>query len=125
MSLIRSKDTVPELRMKKLLRSANIRYRRHVRLVGTPDFLLNGKVALFVNGEFWHGKDFEDWKHKLSPWWRNKIATNRRRDKRVTRALRRQGYRVVNCWEKDVKRRPESCIRKIKRSIHGLLRGDR
>lgn len=125
MSLIRSRDTVPEKRMAEMLRKAGIKYRRYANLPGTPDFIV-GKMVLFVNGDFWHGRGFDKWKKKLSPWWRKKIATNKRRDARVDACLRRMGFSVVHCWEKDIRQKPDACITKIKRigEQHGLLRSD-
>jgi DNA mismatch endonuclease (patch repair protein) len=125
MSLIRSKDTVPEKKMAELLRKAGIKYKRYANLPGTPDFVA-GKVVLFVDGDFWHGRDFDRWKGKLSPWWREKIATNKKRDARINACLRRMGFSVVHFWEKDVKRKPDVCITKIKRigERNGLLRRD-
>lgn len=113
MSLIRGKNTTPEKMMSSLLRRAKIRFRRHGRMIGTPDFVI-GRLVVFVDGTFWHGKRFDKWKAKLSPWWQNKIANNKRRDARVDACLRRRGFSVVHCWEDDLRRRPEVCIKKIK-----------
>lgn len=104
MRAVKSRDTGPELRVAKLLRTAGIRHRRDVaRLAGRPDFLLTeARIALFVHGCFWHGhtcargarvpKNNRDY-------WLAKIARNRRRDRRVARELRAAGYGVWTLWE--------------------------
>jgi DNA mismatch endonuclease (patch repair protein) len=114
MSLIRSKDTKPELAMARVLDDAKVGYSRYPELPGTPDFLV-GHVALFVNGEFWHGRHLRDWQHKLKPFWLNKIRNNIRRDKRVDRKLRRLGFSIVRVWAKDV-RRAATCLARIGRA---------
>jgi len=114
MSLIKGKDTKPEKAMARILSSAKIKYKRNVRgMPGTPDFVIPGKkLIVFVDGEFWHGKDTD--LMALSPFWRAKISNNVRRDKRVDRRLRRMGWSVYRFWEKDVKSRPEWCLKRIK-----------
>jgi len=84
MSLIRGKDTVPERAMARLLRRAGIKYRSQARLPGTPDFrIIGSRAVVFVDGDFWHGRDFDSWRHKLAPFWLAKITRNRERDTRV------------------------------------------
>ena len=72
-------------------------------------------MVVFVDGEFWHGKDVEQL--VLSPFWRNKISNNVKRDKRVTRQLRGMGWAVLRFWEKDVTKRPEWCLKRIKSKV--------
>ncbi len=118
MSLIRGKDTQPELMMAKLLRTAKIRYRRYVKLPGSPDFRIMTpsrgltKVLVFVDGEFWHGKDWPKLKKKLAhkPYWVKKITKNRERDRRVDKELSGRGYIVLRFWEGEVKKEPENVI---------------
>lgn len=117
MSLIRGKDTKPEKAMSLILSSAKLKFKPHDRaLPGTPDFVLESrKVAIFVDGEFWHGKDVDT--SVLSPFWRNKIHNNVQRDKRVARELRGMGWSVLRFWEKDIKSRPKWCLGRIKSKI--------
>ncbi|TWT35723.1 Very short patch repair protein [Posidoniimonas corsicana] len=108
MRAVKSRDTGPELLVAKLLRAADVRYRRDVaRLAGRPDFLLTeARIALFVHGCFWHGhtcargarvpKNNRDY-------WLAKIARNRRRDRRAARELRAAGYGVWTLWECQLK----------------------
>lgn len=116
MSKIRSKDTKPELRMAELLEAEGLRFQRYADLPGKPDFVL-GKVVVFVDGTFWHGRNFARWSSKLKPFWYNKITNNMRRDRRVDRKLRRMGFKIVHLWEDDVWKRHSVCLRKVKRSV--------
>ena len=121
MSLILGKGTKCERALASLLRRYGIRYRSQAKeLLGRPDFLLtDAKVVVFVNGGFWHGRDYDP--KRLSDYWQRKILRNMRRDGRVQRALRRLGWSVVNLWEEDVLRRPDYCIARVKRAaLHSL-----
>src|SRR6266446_6597701 len=103
MSRVRGSNTLPERIVEKILRGCGIRFRRQDRrLPGTPDITVpDAHVAIFVNGCFWHG-------HKgcrcsrlpstRRKFWSNKIQANRRRDQRVRRALRKEGWRVLTIW---------------------------
>ena len=103
MALIRSRgnrDT--ELRMIALFRAHRITgWRRNARVFGKPDFVFRAaKVAVFVDGCFWHGCP----RHATMPannraFWRAKLARNAARDREVTRALRKAGWRVMRVWE--------------------------
>jgi len=108
MSRIRSRgnrDT--ELRMVELLRDHRITgWRRTCKLFGKPDFVFEReKVALFVDGCFWHGCPRP--KHGPVPkrraaWWSAKLARNKERDRIVTRTLRNAGWKVLRIWECDL-----------------------
>jgi DNA mismatch endonuclease (patch repair protein) len=120
MSRIRSKDTKVELSLAKALKAAGIRYRRHPRLLGTPDFIVfnkKRKALVFVDGDFWHGWGFEKKKRRLSAYWRRKIETNMSRDKTQTRILRKEGWKVIRVWEHDMETNLENCIRRIRKII--------
>ena len=122
MALIKSKNTKPELRMASILRKAKIKFRRHKKnILGKPDFHLVGtKILLFVDGKFWHGKDFEKWGHKLKPFWREKIIRNMDRDKTVRRELQSDGWKVIRLWEDEIWD-AEKCMTKVSSVIasHG------
>lgn len=119
MSLIRGKGTKCEKAMARLLRANGIRYSSQRRgLAGCPDFCLrNTLVVIFVDGAYWHGRKFDAWKSKLKPFWLEKIHGNIRRDRKVNRALRRQGWVVLRIWEEDVYRRGEWCLNRVRRAI--------
>jgi DNA mismatch endonuclease (patch repair protein) len=118
MSLIRSKDNkTTEGRMVALLRASHVTgWRRHLKLIGNPDFVWRKeRVALFVDGCFWHGHDCG---RNLTPknnaeLWKRKITATRRRDAANSRALRKRGWTVIRIWECQLKREPDACVRRI------------
>lgn len=118
MSLIRSRNTKPELAMARLLRRARVGYRRNVRsLPGCPDFVIRkSRIILFVDGVFWHGRNFGRLAPKLKPFWLRKITANRRRDRAVTRRLRGMGWKVIRIWEDDLEKNPGKCLGRVLRA---------
>ena len=117
MSRIRSKDTKIEKKMASLLRKNKIHYRRFPKVFGSPDFIVEKKILVFCDGDFWHGYQYNRKKKPPKKFWRDKIERNMSRDKTVTRKLRADGWSVVRLWEHDIEKRPESCIRKIRKSL--------
>jgi DNA mismatch endonuclease (patch repair protein) len=117
MSRIRSRDTKIEKRMASLLRKNRLHYRRFPRVFGSPDFVVEKKVLVFCDGDFWHGYMYDSKRKPPKKFWRDKIEGNMRRDKRVTRRLRSEGWAVVRLWEHDILRKPELCIRMIGRTL--------
>lgn len=123
MSRVRSTgNRTTEGRMVRLLRSSRLTgWRRHARLLGKPDFVWRqAKLALFVDGCFWHGHDCG---RSLIPkrnasFWREKIRSNKRRDRRVTRQLRSWGWSVIRVWECELVRCPQKCLRRIRAAHH-------
>ncbi len=115
MSRIRGKDTAPELEICRQLHRRGIRFGRHANdLPGRPDIVFRRvKLAVFVDGDFWHGWRFPLWQHKLSPKWRDKISANRERDKRNFRKLRRLGWTVIRLWEHQVELCSDACVERI------------
>jgi DNA mismatch endonuclease, patch repair protein len=104
MSRIRGKDTGPERIIAELLAVAGLDAEQQVRdLPGRPDFVLrDARVAIFVDGDFWHGWRFSTWRHKLSEKWEAKIEANRRRDVRNHARLKRAGWTVVRVWQHQI-----------------------
>ena len=131
MSRIRSRgNAATELALAKLLRRNKITgWRRHFEIRKAesgkrkfkvrPDFVFPKlKLAIFVDGCFWHGCP----KHATKPkgnaaFWRNKFARNKLRDVLVTRTLRRSGWRVLRIWECSLKRNPELWVGRIQRFL--------
>lgn len=122
MSRIRSRDTGPELTIRRLLHARGLRYRKHVRtLPGRPDLVFSGpKVAVFVDGDFWHGWKFSQWKEKLGPYWREKIEGNKRRDARNFRQLRQGGWTVIRLWEHEIEADPGTCADRVERAVRAF-----
>ena len=124
MSRIRGKNTTPERMITKELRRRKLRYQKHRNdLPGRPDIVFPGlKVAVFIDGDFWHGWRFPLWQHKLSENWKLKISENRKRDQRNFRKLRKADWKVLRIWEHQVERDADACARKI---VSCLLQSDR
>jgi DNA mismatch endonuclease, patch repair protein len=114
-----NKDT--ELAMAKLLRRHGITgWRRNQPVFGKPDFVFpKFKLAVFVDGCFWHGCP----KHATKPannraFWQRKLAGNKKRDALVTRTLRRAGWRVLRVWEHELAKKNEAqLVRRIQRAV--------
>jgi len=118
MSKIRSKNTKPELLLRKALHATGIRFRMNVRtLAGTPDIVIRKyKLAVFVDGEFWHGQDWENRKKKLKvnkDFWQPKIERNMQRDRVVNQQLVKKGYTVFRFWQQDVQKNLGACVNAI------------
>lgn len=119
MSRIKGKDTEPERIVAAWLASLGYEPERHPKdLPGRPDFVFRDQMlALFVDGDFWHGWRFPSWKEKLAPSWQSKIEANRKRDLRNKRKLRRLGWKVIRLWEHQVRNHPELCVSKITKAL--------
>lgn len=128
MSRIRGSNTGPELCVFRELRRRRVCFVTHAAdLPGRPDVVLRrARVAVFIDGDFWHGWRFPRWAAKLQPKWRAKIEENRRRDQRSFRSLRRKGWRVVRLWEHDIERDLAGAIEKVldarRRALEGPAR---
>ena len=118
MSRIKGKGTKPELAIEAKLAAKGLSFETHTRdLPGRPDIVFReAKVAVFVDGDFWHGRDFPKWRLKLSEKWEAKIAANMARDRRNRRMLRAEGWKVVRIWEHQVKADAARCVRRILRA---------
>ena len=123
MAAIPSKNTRPELALRKALWHKGYRYRVNVKkLPGKPDIVFStARVAVFCDGDYWHGHNWairglpslEDELAGYSQFWRDKILGNIERDHRVTSELESSGWTVVRIWESDVKADLESCVNKV------------
>lgn len=115
MGKIRGKNTKPELAFRKALWEAGYRYRiDYKKLIGKPDIALKKyKTVIFIDGEFWHGYNWEERKHKIKTnreFWIPKIERNIQRDVEVNSALAEKGYTVFRFWETEVKKNLEGCL---------------
>ena len=102
-------DTKPEKLLRSALWKAGLRFRKNVNnLPGKPDIVFpKEKVAVFVDGDFWHGKNWTQRRSVLSrgnnaSYWKSKITSNMKRDQDCTIQLRRMGWQVLRMWESDV-----------------------
>lgn len=103
MAAIRGTDTKPELRIRRALHAAGLRFRLHVRdLPGRPDIVLpRYRAVVFINGCFWHHHDCHlfKWPATREDFWREKIGRNVENDVKAIEALRSAGWRVAIVWE--------------------------
>lgn len=115
MSRVKGKDTGPEKLIRSELHKRGLRFKKHLKsLPGTPDIVfVRAKVAVFIDGDFWHGYRFPQWEHKVADFWKEKINKNRKRDQRNFRKLRKMGWRVIRVWQHEVKKSPQACTQKI------------
>ena len=93
----------------------------HKALPGSPDIAITKyKVAVFVDGEFWHGYKWSDRKNKLKAnreYWIEKIEENIARDRRNDEKLKELGWTVLHFWEKEVLKELESCLNTIEAAV--------
>lgn len=122
MRRVRSKDTKPEMIVRKLVYGMGLRYRLHCRsLHGCPDLVLSSRrKVIFVHGCFWHRHKCPAAKLPKSNYgyWRGKQDRNAERDERNATALRRDGWKVLTIWECEIKR-PQLIERRLRRFLTG------
>ena len=115
MSRVKAKDTRLEVRVRSALHRRGLRFRKHVSVLpGKPDVVFTkARVAVFIDGDFWHGYRFGDWRHKISDFWKDKIAKNRARDENADRSLQEMGWRVVRLWQHEIEGDFERAIERV------------
>jgi DNA mismatch endonuclease (patch repair protein) len=120
MAAIRGRNNkTTEIALAVLLRQHRIvGWRRHLSLPGRPDFAFRKqKVAIFIDGCFWHGcPDHFRMPSTNRSFWHQKVDTNRARDARVTRELRKKGWYVLRFWEHEIKN-PKRMLRRIEKAL--------
>jgi DNA mismatch endonuclease (patch repair protein) len=119
MRRVRSNDTTPELRARRVLHAAGFRYQLHRRdLPGTPDLVLpRFRIVVFVHGCFWH---WHGCKRSRMPaanrdYWERKISRNRQRDQTNVKSLRKSGWRCRILWECKLERGLKQLVRELQR----------
>lgn len=126
MSKIRSKNTKPELLLRKALHALGYRYRIHNKLLpGKPDIVFTKyKTAIFVHGCFWHYHS-ECPEGRIpdtnSKFWQEKLSKNVERDLKHRQALINQGWKVIVVWECEVEKQLEEVLSKIKAQLNSGL----
>lgn len=127
MQHIKSRDTKIEILLRKTLWKKGIRYRKNYKaLPGTPDIAITKyKIAIFCDGEFFHGKDWEVLKPRLlrgsnSEFWISKISRNKERDDEINKKLLFMGWTVIRFWGDDIKNHPNECVKVIEETIFDL-----
>ena len=124
MQHIKSKDTSIEIALRKALWKKGYRYRKNFKgLPGKPDIAITKyKIAIFCDGEFFHGKDWEVKKPKLmnsknSDYWISKIERNMERDHENEQKLLFMGWTVIRFWGKEILKYTDDCIKVIEEAI--------
>jgi DNA mismatch endonuclease (patch repair protein) len=116
MQAIRSKDSKIEMLLRKELWKRGLRYRKHCNeLLGKPDLVFKKTwVAIFIDSCFWHGCSYHCRMPKSNKaYWEAKIAINKKRDRKVNKWYKKNGWLVLRFWEHAVQKNMRQCIRKI------------
>lgn len=131
MQHIRSQNTKIEIILRKALWKRGYRYRKNYKkLPGKPDIVLTKyKIAIFCDGEFFHGKDWEILRTRLekgknSTYWITKISRNRERDEEINKKLLLMDWTVIRFWENDIKKNTNECIHIIEETIFEMKMSD-
>ncbi len=122
---IKSKNTQPELLLRKKLWGLNVRYRLHGKgIFGKPDiYIKKYKIAIFIDSDFWHGKLYQEGKSipkTHQEYWIPKLERNIARDIEVNKTLIAQGWTVLRYWESDIKTKLDICVSEIINIINSL-----
>ena len=136
MSSIHSKNTKPEMALRRALWKRGMRYRvNDNRLPGKPDIVFTkAKIVIFCDGDYWHGHNWairgldslENELEHYSVYWQKKIRSNVERDEKNNSLLRDSGWFVIRIWASEIKKDPEECAERIiraysKRVLNGPL----
>jgi DNA mismatch endonuclease (patch repair protein) len=121
MARVRGRDTGPEIALRRALWADGVRgWRCHPKSIpGRPDLAWVGRrVAVFVDGAFWHGHPEHYW-GQSGKFWDEKIARNRARDERVNHELTRAGWTVVRIWDFEVRKDLARCVESVRAALDG------
>lgn len=125
MQAVKSKGSKIETALAKALWAKGYRYRKNDKSVfGKPDLTFKRlKIAIFVDSEFWHGKDWETRRHEHKSnleFWHTKIGKNIKRDKKVNSVLDNDGWIVLRFWGKEIQKRLDECVIRIVEVIENV-----
>jgi DNA mismatch endonuclease (patch repair protein) len=120
---IKSQNTSPERCLAKELWGKGIRYRKHnSKIYGNPDITITkNKIAIFIDGEFWHGYNWDEKKDRIKvnrEYWIPKIEKTILRDKHNTKILTDNGWTVIRLWEHEIRKNMNACIDRIINEIN-------
>lgn len=127
MKAIHSNNTSVEILLRRALWKQNVRYRVHTKVFGCrPDITIKKyKLAVFVDGDFWHGHDFSEERfHTNKKYWDNKIRRNMERDLEQTILLRDAGWIVLRFWETEIQKDVAFCVERVIQAIKRNCRID-
>lgn len=118
MKRVKNKNTNIELILRRELIKLGLRYRIKNKLFGKPDIVFpKQKVAIFCDGDFWHGKNYRNEGGRYKAFWKEKIQINMNRDKLVNKTLEEEGWRVIRFWKTEIIKNSKSCAEKIEKLL--------
>lgn len=122
MQAVKNKDSKIEISLRRELWKRGLRYRKNVQsIIGKPDIVFRKKrVVVFVDGDFWHGKDWETKKQDIKSnqsFWIPKIEKNMQRDIEVNKALETEGWTVLRFWGSEIKKNLSACADIIENTV--------
>jgi DNA mismatch endonuclease (patch repair protein) len=122
MARIRKVDTGPELTLRRALWRKGLRgYRLYRRVPGQPDVSFGvERLAVFVDGCFWHRCPRCDIKVPSKPYWKRKLEGNQARDRRVNELLRERGWAVLRLWEHELRNDLSDCVFRVEEALKRL-----
>lgn len=116
MAAVKGKNTLLEKEVFVFLRKKGVKFEKHCSyILGKPDIVIRKKKkVLFVDSDFWHGWRYPKWQKKLtSKFWIEKIHANRKRDSKVNRILRKEGWKILRIWEHELEKKNKESLNKI------------
>ncbi len=116
MQNIRSQNTIPEIKVMRALKRKNIYFAKYVNsIIGKPDIVFRRKkIAVFIDSDFWHAHPTRfSMPQTNKEYWLKKIEYNKTHDKEINRQLKKDGWKVIRLWEKDIKKNLNRCVNKI------------
>lgn len=120
MAKVKGRDTGPELALRRALWALGVRgWRCHRRDVpGKPDLVFSrARVAVFVDGAFWHGHPDKYWQGRSGEYWDAKISRNIARDNRINQELSEMGWKVIRLWDFEVEKDPQAAGRRVRQLL--------
>ena len=122
MRKIKSKNTTPEIVFRKALWNEGIRYRKENKgIIGNPDIAIKKyKLVIFIDGEFWHGYNWQEKKGKIKSnreYWIEKIEKNIARDNKYNQLLKQKNWIVLRFWEHEIKKELNKRVEEVRNVI--------
>ena len=118
MRTVKNKNTNIELKLRKFLFAKGIKFRVKNSLFGKPDLVLpKYKIVIFCDGDFWHGKNYDEEKGSYKKFWKDKIALNIKRDIEVNKRLMKEGWKVLRFWKTEIQGKIDKCINRVVKNI--------
>lgn len=122
MQAVKNKDSKIEISLRRELWKRGLRYRKNVQsIMGKPDIVFRKKkVVIFVDGDFWHGRDWQTKKQEIKSnqsFWIPKIERNMQRDIEVNDALKSEGWTVLRFWGTEIKKNLSACADIIENAV--------